>query len=303
MKSESRQILASIIVTTLLAAFAVHRAESPILNNLVINPSFEQSGSASLPEAWHGDSSVYASDSQQRHSGTSSLRYVNTDAGRYRLCSQKVPVSKGWKCRFGPWIKTKDIRGAESGATVCLEWQDARGKWLGGSYPHGIKGTRNWTRLKKIARVPEDAVAVTLACYVHRGMTGTAWFDDVELTHIVDPPMQVIMRSPVYRGWIASHGPEREERVDCVDLRDYNVHLQDVRLHARLSDAHGTTLWQSPELAGAKSLDVDVPIRGLLFGNYDLAHAIDRPEWKRDTGGPPAFAEAFRLLLSELSIR
>ena len=113
-----------------------------------------------MPDGWHGDSSVYAIDTQQRHSGTSSLRFVNTAADRYRLCSQQVPVRPGWKCRFGAWVKTKDIRGAGFGATICLEWRDANGKWLDGSYPHGIKGTRDWTHIEEIARVPDDAATV-----------------------------------------------------------------------------------------------------------------------------------------------
>ena len=123
MKSELRWfLLASVALFAMLAGLVSRTlAESPVENaNLVTNPSFEQAGAASFPEGWHGDAAVYASDSQERHSGTSSLRFTNSDASRYRLCSQKVPLRPGWQCRFGVWIKTKDIRGPESGATICL---------------------------------------------------------------------------------------------------------------------------------------------------------------------------------------
>ncbi len=275
-------ILAGIAIAIMLAGVSsLGVAASPSENgNLTTNPSFELSGSATLPESWHGDAAVYTRDGHERHTGTSSLRFVNTTPARYRLCSQKVPLRAGWKCRFGVWVKTKDIAGPESGATICLEWQDAKGKWLGGTYPHGVKGTHDWTRIEEVTRIPDDAAAVTLACYVRRGMTGTAWFDDVELARIIDPPMQVIMRSPVYRGWITSRGPEHAQVRVRLDLRDYDVHLQDVRVHARLSDAHGTTIWESPELAGAKSLDVDLPIPGLAIGNYDLALRLTGPDGK-----------------------
>ena len=282
MKSEPRRAqLASIALTTILAGLTSRApAESPAVNSLVTNPSFEKSGPATLPEAWHGDPAVYAVDAKERHSGTSSLRYVNTDAARYRLCSQKVPLRAGWKCRFGAWVKTKEVQGAESGATICVEWQDARGKWLGGSYPHGIKGTHDWTHMEEVTRIPDDAATVTLACYVRRGMTGTAWFDDVELARIVDPPMQVIMRAPVYRGWIPAHSPEHAQVRVRLDLRDYDIHPEDVHVHARLCDARGTTLWESPALAGAKSLDVDVPTRNLAVGSYDLALRLTDPDGK-----------------------
>ena len=282
MKSVSQTTLVAIIaLTTTLAGLASRApAESPIANNLVINPSFERSEPAKLPDGWHGDPVVYAGDAQKRHSGTSSLRYANKDASRYRLCSQKVPARAGWKCRFGAWIKTKDILGAESGATVCLDWQDARGKWLGGSYPHGIKGTHDWTHLEEVTRIPEDAAAVTLACYVRRGMTGTAWFDDVELVRVIDPPMQVIMRSPVYRGWITSQSPKKGQVRIRLDLRDYELRLQDVQVEVWLDDARGAPLWESPPLAGAKSLDVDIPVRDLAVGSYDLAIRLTGPGGK-----------------------
>ncbi len=94
MKSEPRRTLVASIALTMLLAGLTSRAnaESPTANNLVSNPSFERSEPAKLPAGWHGDPSVYASDAEQHHSGTSSLRYVNTDTNRYRLCSQEVPV-------------------------------------------------------------------------------------------------------------------------------------------------------------------------------------------------------------------
>jgi hypothetical protein len=247
----------------------------------VSNPSFEQPSPANLPEGWHGDASVYASDSQEHHSGSSSLRYSNTDASRYRLCSQKVPLRAGWQCRFGVWVKTKDITGDGFGATICLEWQDAHGKWLGGTYPHGIKGTHDWTHIEELTRIPDDAAAVTLACYVRRDMTGTAWFDDVELVRVIDPPMQVIMRSPVYRGWITSQGP-KEARVQVrLDFRDYELRPEDVRVQALLCHPSGIAVWDSPALVGAKSLEVKVPVRDLAVGSYVLALRLTGPDGKR----------------------
>lgn len=270
-----RTIAASLAITAALASITPRAfAGLAIANvNLAANPSFEQSKSGKMPDDWHGDPSVYAVDAQQRHSGTSSLRFVNAAADRYRLCSQQVAVRPGWKCRFGVWVKTRDIRGAGSGATICLEWRDAKGKWLDGSYPHGIKGTHDWTHIEEIARIPDDAATVTLSCYVRRGMTGMAWFDDVELVRVIDPPMHVIVRSPVYRGWITSQDQQDAQARVKLDLRDYSLRPQDVRLYARLLDANGATRWQSPPQPGPDSgsaLDVTVPVRDLAPGSYDL---------------------------------
>jgi len=250
--------------------------------NLVINPSFEQAGRLAMPEGWHGDRQVYAIDTEVRRSGKSSLRLINTDPGRYVLCSQKVGLHPGWKCRFGVWVKTKDLQGPESGATICLEWHDAGGKWLGGSYPKGIKGTRDWTEVEETARVPEKAASVTLSCYVRRGMTGSAWFDDVQLTRIADPPMCVMLRQPVYRGWITAQAPEKAQVRVQLNLRDYDLRPPEVRIHAQLRD-RSTRRWEStvqPKEGEAGVLDLAVPIQGLPPGAYDLELRLAGPGGK-----------------------
>ena len=41
---------------------------------------------------------------------------------------------------------------------------DKDGKWLGGAYSHGVKGTADWTRAEGVARVPEDAASFSVQC-------------------------------------------------------------------------------------------------------------------------------------------
>jgi hypothetical protein len=250
--------------------------------NLVTNPSFEQSSRLAMPERWHGDRQVYAIDTEVHRSGKSSLRFTNTNPGRYVLCSQKVPLCPGWKCRFGVWVKTKDILGPESGATICLEWHDASGKWLGGSYPTGIMGTHDWTEIEETARVPENAASVTLSCYARRGMTGSAWFDDVQLIRITDPPMHVMLRKPVYRGWITAQSPENAQVRVQLNLRDYDLRPQEVQIHAQLRDSNSKR-WEStvqPKEGEAGVLDLSVPVRGLPPGPYDLELRLTGPDGK-----------------------
>ena len=120
-----------------------------------------------------------------------------------------MPLRPGWKYHLSAWVKTRDIIGQGSGTTVCLEWHDAKGKWLGGVYPTGVKGTEDWTRIEGAARIPDDAASFSVSCYVRKGMTGTAWFDDVELVRTVEPAMRSMLLSPLYRGRITSDGPQK----------------------------------------------------------------------------------------------
>lgn len=284
MESGSRCISLVAMCVLLMLAVACARADDPppAEKNLVANPSFEQAGLSTLPEGWHGDPQIFATDREVHHHGAASLRYSNDQPDRYRLCTQKVPVTPGWKCRIGVWVKTKEIQGSESGATICLEWQGKNGKWLGGCYPSGIKGTRDWTRIEEITRVPADGTSCTIGCYVRRGMTGTAWFDEVEVTRVVDPPMQTMLRSPVYRGRITAVGPDEAQVRVRLNLAEHDLKPENVWLECRLQqEAGGKARWESTVPGSAAQeglLDICVPVRGLAAGRYDLVLRLLGPQ-------------------------
>jgi hypothetical protein len=277
--------MSTVILACLIARLgaAAGSAEAPA--NLVANPSFEQQGKASaVPHGWHGDSEVYGTDATVSYSGHASLKFVNDDPQRYRLCTQRVPLPPGSKCRFSAWIKTKDISGNDSGATICLEWQNKDGKWLGGRYPSGVKGTSDWTQVEEVTRVPENAASCAIACYVRQGMTGTAWFDDVEVVRLVDPPMRTVLLSPAYRGRITAAGPGKAQVRVRLNLADHDLKPVDLRLEARLRDAtDNKTRWESTfvdDPASGGQLDLSIPVRGLPVGRYDLGFRLLGPEGK-----------------------
>lgn len=253
--------------------------------NLVVNPSFEQLDEGRpLPAGWSGPPQVYSVDREVTHSGDASLKYVNDNPTRYSLSTQKVPLAPGRKYQFSVWVKTEEITGRESGATICLEWQDKDGKWMGGSYPSGAKGTQDWTQVVGVTRVPKDAASFTVLCYVRQGMTGTAWFDDVEVVRVVDPPMRSVLLSPAYRGRITASGP-RQGRVRVrLDLTDYDYQPQDLRIHASLGgQTEGKILWEtdlSPVRNVEEPTDLDFPVSELAVGNYDLCLRLLGPAGK-----------------------
>ena len=253
--------------------------------NHVQNPSFEQAAAdTTLPLGWQGDPQVYSIDQAAGRSGTAALKYVNPDPKRYVLCTQKVPLQGGWKCRVSAWVKTSNVVGDESGATVCLEWGGQDGKWLGGVYPTGIKGDHDWQQIEAITRLPENATACNVACYVREGMTGTAWFDDVEVVRLLDPPMQTVLLEPVYRGRISGDGPETARVRVKLNRTDYDIKPEELCLTASLRQiAADKIVWESADLLTqqpADRFDVTVPSLGLETGQYDLALRLTDPAGK-----------------------
>ncbi len=243
----------------------------PISKNLAENPTFEQTApNASTPQAWNADKGVYQCEAQAGRNGSTALKFVNTDPKRYRLCVQPAPCLPGKKYRFAVWVKTQDLQGDESGATICLQWQGPDGKWLGGSFPSGVKGTQDWTHIKGLARVPKEATSVSLSCYVRKGMTGTAWFDDVELVQVADPPLATMLLTPGYRGRITAAGPKEIRLQARLNLDDLGLQPQQVRVHAVLCDATGGQRLQQELIPQTNACELTFPAVGLTPGRYRL---------------------------------
>ncbi len=257
-------------------------SEAAAGNNLVANPSFEIGRENSpLPQHWNGPVQVYSMDRRVHRSGRACLKFASTDAKRYALCSQQVTLQPGRKYRFSVWIRTRDIAGPESGATICLEWQDRQGKWLGGSYPSGVKGTHGWTRVEGVARVSTDAGSCSLTCYVREGMTGTAWFDDVELVRVVDPPMRTVLLSPVYRGRVTAAGPAEARVRIHLDLSDHDLQPGDLRIEARLRSVPANRIiWKDSIRPDGKQHDVSFSTQSWKTGKYDLEIRLNGPGGK-----------------------
>ncbi|MCK4546670.1 MAG: hypothetical protein KAW17_04425 [Candidatus Eisenbacteria sp.] len=239
--------------------------------NLIVNSGFEQEGGhRPLPAGWNGDAGIYARDETIARTGHASLGFANPDPDTYRLCSRRLPVAPGCKYRFSAYVKTEGIIGRGSGATVCLEWQDEAGQYLGGSYPPGVKGTADWTLVEDITRIPREAASVSLICYVRKGMTGRAWFDDVEVMELRDPPMQTILMSPVYRGWITRDGPDWIRVRARLDPAREEAPGASARIGGRLQTTDGTRLYSysTEERPAAQPFDLEFPTALLETGEY-----------------------------------
>ncbi|MGO8748640.1 MAG: hypothetical protein ACLQNE_21935 [Thermoguttaceae bacterium] len=137
-----------------------------------------------------------------------------------------------------------------------------------------------------MTRVPEEAGACNLSCYVRQGMTGTAWFDDLQAVRVADPPLRSVLTSPLYRGWITAAGPESIRAVVRLDLRDWDLRPQDVRVRGRLSGSSDGKVVGEVERRPAvgkgtiEPIVVEFPAGKLPEGQYHLDVELVRADGK-----------------------
>ncbi|MDD4539874.1 MAG: carbohydrate binding domain-containing protein, partial [Lentisphaeria bacterium] len=170
-----------------LATSALLAADAP--PQLLRNPGFEDQAADGSISHWHGRAPYYSIDRSTAHSGQASLHFNHADTTPYVLCSQKITMDKNKEYRFGCWVKSSGMKGG--GPTICVQWNDANGKFLGGNYPSGMKDTNSEWKIVEgfIKKIPDKAASFDITCYARKGSTGQAWFDDVFLEAWEPPPL------------------------------------------------------------------------------------------------------------------
>ncbi len=148
---------------------------------------------------WNAVGAKYVYRDGAGRSGTRALCYENDDPRFYSFPGQRIELKAGRSYEYEVWVKTDDLRGDESGATICIEWNGKNGKWLGGAYASGVKGTKDWTLVRgRTPAIPANAATFRVSPYVRKGMRGKAWFDDVSVKEFHPAPLSGLF-STAYR--------------------------------------------------------------------------------------------------------
>ena len=240
----------------------VVRAAMAAEGEVVVNGGFDEVKDG-VTVGWRNIGRRYVFRDGAGRNGTRGLHYENDDPKFYSFPGQKIPFKAGRAYEFEVWVRTEGLQGDDSGATLCIEWSDANGKWLGGAYPRGVKGTSGWTRVKGITgRIPENAASVRVNPYVRKGMTGKAWFDDLSVREYVPPPVTGLY-STAYRNVAADGDVTFRAALDVPpDGGDARV------LWFSYRDAKGDG--RRVRADGARGDCVTLPVASMMVGRQDV---------------------------------
>ncbi|MBR2838803.1 MAG: hypothetical protein IKE55_08475 [Kiritimatiellae bacterium] len=183
---------ALLAATALLACPSVFSADAGDRGTRAANLDFERG-----EEGWRLPP-AYSVAKGAGMNGTSALVYENADPKLpYAFPSQKIRLEPGQTYRFSAWIRTEGLKPSNvHGATLGIEWSDANGRHLGGSYTGGLKGTTDWTRLEGVTTaIPENAASFTFIPYCTAGCVGKAYFDDMEVVPYERPVVGHLLSS------------------------------------------------------------------------------------------------------------
>ena len=174
----------------------------------VVNAAFEEYRNGA-PVGWTLPKRAFRAAKGEGMNGSGGLVWENDDPNLYACASQSLALEPGKAYRFGAHVKAESIETSvkgKAGAFVCIEWSDAEGKWMGGSYTEHVKATQaDWKRIVAITpRIPEGAAAFKLNLFVGKKCVGRVRFDNVFVQPYVRQPVAGVY-SDAYRD-IASDG-------------------------------------------------------------------------------------------------
>jgi len=274
-------LAASLLLASGLPSYAQDAPQLRLGPNLLNNAGFEN-GTASWGIA--GNAAKIISDNA--HSGSHSFYYNNTNASQYKMFRQKVNTKPGQHLYFSAWIKGENVlhpTNKAEGASLFME-SSANSTHLGGSYPKRLTGTFDWTQVTGEYTVPSDATTTTVGLYLRKGVTGSVWFDDVEVHIILPDAVSAWLQYPNYRGMLA-HG---DMTPWVCQLR---IHKQDdwkpgsLKIATTLVDNHGKVLLEKSTEVSVMDEKARITIQpppNLPVGKYTLKQVITNPNGKKE---------------------
>lgn len=241
--------------------------------NLVRNPGFEETDAAGATVGWDGRGAVYRLCDGCGRGGGRGLAFENRDPDFYSFPAQQLDCEPGACYQFEVWVRTEGLVGEETGATICIEWSGADGKWMGGAYADGVRGTSDgWVLVRGRSRaIPADATRVVVCPYVRRGMTGRAWFDDLRVVRY-HPPLAFTVSASCYRR-VAASGPVTFSA--ALGLKDSGIRADECAAVFSFEDgAGGVLLERKPDVLTDERAQVTLEVAELPPGESRVRFAV-----------------------------
>lgn len=165
----------------------------------VANPGFEEGGGAWIADDWMlvrsgdlpgtavGEYTEVVRDTRVAHEGNASLRVRIGPETTALVAVEQGPlaVRTGGTVRVSAWVKTEDVKREGLQQKVCgiyVLFFNKAGEVISRGESDSAVGTLDWTHLTAEFVAPANTVRAGLGILL--GMSGTAWFDDVDFERV-----------------------------------------------------------------------------------------------------------------------
>jgi hypothetical protein len=229
--------------------------------NFLKNPGFAAAADGALSGWSRNPGGPWALERAGRNGGVA-LRMSGADAQPTIASIEQTVTLEPGLYTVEAWVRTEALggRAPRSGVRVCL---DARLRFNWWQCTPVASGTPDWKQLRQsgIAVRERGGYRVTVGAY--GAPDGTAWFDDISLTELRKPPLDVYLLAPNFRGMLFDDRPQTV-RVALTAAAGSRVRLR------LLDEAAGATAREREVTLATPSLTTELDAGGLTGGLWLL---------------------------------
>ena len=147
-----------------------------------VNPSFEEIKDGKAV-GWKLTKEYFRAERGVGHNGSGGVVWEAAEPSKVQsACVATIDAEIGVAYRFSCLVHTENfVPGPRGTASICVEWYDAKGRWMSGDYSKKLTDRNTeWMEIGGATReVPAGAKTVRLSLYVTKGSKGRVSFDNV----------------------------------------------------------------------------------------------------------------------------
>ena len=255
-------------------ACAAQGGEERPAANLLTNPAFEDVSPSGAPAGWIVKGSRFSFAPGEGRNGTKAMKWDASvpSAKEGSRLSQRIPIKVGRHYKFEAWVRTEGLKCGTHGATVWIDWCDAKDKWINETYLFGVKDPdSDWRKVDGVTvRMPTNAAYAVFMAGVEAGKAGKAYFDDFRICELVDNPVPMLV-SDRYRD--AAHDGKVTFSA-ALDLKAAKLEEGTAKGEFSYRAADGSLKRVPAESFTARCATFALPVSSLAMGRNEVAFRL-----------------------------
>jgi hypothetical protein len=236
------------------------------------NPSFEEIKDATAA-GWNLTKGCFRAEKGAGLSGSGGVVWESAEPSKVQgMCGCAIEAEAGVAYRFSCFVHAENfIPGPGGSANICVEWFDAKGKWMAGGYSKDFaERNSEWIEIGGCTReIPVKAKKVRLSLYVKKGAKGRVSFDNVMVRPIRHDVVAFVFSS-VYRDMAA----DGEVRFHASLHPDKNVKVGDLDTEFSYVGADGSRKRVKPSALYPDGASLVLRVEDLALGTNPVACSL-----------------------------
>ena len=240
------------------------------------NPSFEEIKDGKAV-GWKFTKCYFRAEKGVGHNGSGGVVWESAEPSKAQSsCVAAIDAKAGVAYQFSCLVHAENfVPGRGGTASICIEWYDAKGRWMAGDYSRKFSDRNtDWMEIGGATRdIPAGAKTVRLSLFVTKGSKGRVSFDNVVVRPVKRDAVAFVFSS-AYRDMAASG----VVRFHASLYPGKDVEVDDLAVEFSYVGAGGSQKLVKPSELSLDGASVSLNVGDLAVGTHPVACTLRRKD-------------------------